>query len=281
MLSSEQLALRLTGIGASEIGAVLEAEGAWESSLSVWARKVGVSQPSEGPVPEYIELGNLLEPAIATLYCRRNPDVELRECGTLVHPKDPIQIATPDRLIVGQPKGLQIKKAMSRGKWGAEGTDEVPENILCQVQWEMSVANLDLEDVPVLFWGSKLVVYTVRRDDELIGHMVDLAHKWWTDHVIARRPPEPDGREQTKATLNSMFRESSGQMIPAPPNGQDLAVRYKDASKRAEMALCEKEALGNALRLAIGEAEGFGGFWGRVTWKPGARGRTLRVSLRR
>lgn len=266
MLTPAQQAIRKTGIGASEIGSIIGADGAWDSPLSVWAKKVGIRDEPEN-VPEYIELGNLLEPVIATLYARRHDGIDLYEPGTLVHPSDPLRIATPDRLVRGTRKGLQIKKARTRARWGSDGTDEVPENILAQVQWEMSVADLDLEDVPVLFWGSKLEVFSVRRDDELIGHMVDMAHKWWKDHVVARVPPPPDGHERTREAISCMFRKNNGRMAPEPPSGRTLAMRYKGASAKASAAESEKEALGNALRMLVGDADGFEGLWGNVTWK--------------
>ncbi len=267
-----QQAIRKTGIGASEIGSVIGADGAWDSPLSVWAKKVGLREESN-EVPEYIELGNLLEPVIATLYARRHEGIELYEPGTMVHPNDPIRIATPDRLVRGTSKGLQIKKARTRARWGTVGTDEVPENILAQVQWEMSVANLDVEDVPVLFWGSKLEVFTIRRDDELIGQLVDIAHKWWADHVVANVPPPPDGHERTRETISCMFRKNNGVMAPEPPNGRTLAMRYKEASERAAEAEAEKEAIGNALRMLVGNADGFEGLWGKVTWRQDASGK--------
>jgi len=272
MLTAEQRAVRHHGIGASEIGCVVGAAGAYDTSLALWARKTGrIPEADETDTPEFIELGNLLEPVIAALYTRRTGR-ELYEPGTLVHPKDPLRIATPDRLVRGEPMGVQIKKARLRGAWGQEGTDEVPEAIIAQCQWEMSVADLVVEDVPVLMWGSHLGVYTVKRDDVLIEGLAELAHRWWRDHVVADVPPQPDGSERTRETLTKMF-HGSGRMTTLTVEGVLLATQYA-AERDLETAHRErKEEIGNQLRLLIGDADGFAWPTGKATWTRDASGK--------
>lgn len=314
-LTAEQHAIRLKGVTASEIGALVGATGAWGTPLSVWAEKVGLVVPGdETDVPEHVELGNLLEPVVASLYARRT-GFDLYEPGTLVHPQDPLRIATPDRLVRGMRRGCQIKKTRTMGGWGTEGTDEIPEAILCQVQYEMSVADLEVVDVPVLFFGSHLAVYTVYRDDELIEGLVEIAHRFWRDHVVANCPPQPDGSERSKETLAKMFPKNRGKFIAigAPEIGTIAAsvfalaqdyVLARDGGKDVED---QKESAGNQLRLLIGDADGFAAPWGTISWtaassgKPAwkaiaeelgatpelvakhtsAPGRTLRVNLKR
>lgn len=282
MLTAEQRAIRHQGIGASEIGAVVGAAGAWESQLSLWARKTGlVPEDDETEVPEHIELGNLLEPVIASLYTRRT-GLELYEPGTLVHPTDPLRIATPDRLVRNARLGVQIKKARANGRWGEEGTDDCPESIICQVQWEISVADLEAEDVAVLFWGSHLAIYTIKRDDQLIAGLVEIAHKWWRDHVIGGTPPTPDESEKTKETLSKLFPANRGKtvLLGAPEFGTQsgdvfaLVQDYVLAREEESLACKRKEGAGNALRLAIGDGDGFSAAWGKAMWTCGTTGRT-------
>jgi len=132
-----------------------------------------------------------------------------------------------------------------------------------------------------LFWGAHIAIYTVRRDDELIGGLAELAAKWWRDHVVANVPPDPDGSERTKEALTKMYPKNHGKCIPlgAPEIGTlaaqvfALAQDYilaRDGGKDVEE---RKEAAGNALRLLIGNADGFEAPWGRVTWKAAANGK--------
>lgn len=280
-LTAEQHAIRRTGVTASEIGAIVGADGAWGTPLSVWAEKRGlVESDGDADVPEHIELGNLLEPVVAALYARRT-GFDLYEPGTLVHPKDPLRIATPDRIVRGMPRGCQIKKTRTMGGWGQEGTDEIPEAIICQVQYEMSVADLEVEDVPVLFFGSHLAVYTVRRDDELIGGLVECAHRFWRDYVVANVPPPPDGSERTREALSKIFPKNKGNLVPLgfPEVGSLAATVFahaqdyilaRDGGKDVEE---RKEEAGNALRLLIGNGDGFDAPWGKITWTAPANGK--------
>lgn len=299
----------MTGIGASEIGGVVGADGAWESSLTVWARKTGQLEKN-AITPEYVELGNLLEPVIASLYSRRT-GFELYEAGTLVHPTDPLRVATPDRLVKGQPRIVQIKKARTRKAWGEEGTDDIPENIVAQCQWELSVTDRDVADVPVLFWGSKLAIYRVYRDDELIGLLADRASKWWRDYVLTRTQPPPDGSSSSRETLGKLYPSVKSGLVPLVPANPSyetvfaLARDYAQARDDESDAKKRKERNGQELKALIGDHEGFAAPWGTVIngmragspkWKDIAQvfnpspklvkthtteaGRTLRVTLK-
>lgn len=282
MLSAEQKTLRLQGLGASEIGAVVGADGAYDTPLSVWARKTGrLPVEDDTETPEHIELGNLLEPVVAALYTRRTGR-ELYESGTLVHPTDPLRIATPDRLVRGESMVVQIKKARTRASWGREGTDEIPENIIAQCAWELSVTGRDVAEVPVLFWGSHLSIYTIKRDDELIAGLAEIAHKWWRDHVVTGYPPEPDGSERSRETISKMFPKSGGNLIPLghPEPGSPAAeifglahdyILARDGGKEVDG---RKEAAGNALRLLIGNHDGFAAPWGTISWCANGAGTT-------
>jgi putative phage-type endonuclease len=276
-LTEEQQALRLTGVGASEVGSVVGADGAWESALTVWARKTQCLEKDENEVPEHVELGNLLEPVVASLYTRRTGR-QLYEVGTLVHPKNPLLIATPDRLVKGERMGLQIKKVRTRAwdKWGDEGTDQCPENVICQVQYEMAVADLELEDVAVLFYGAKLAIYRIYRDEELIGLLADQVGRWWRDYVVTKKPPPPDGSDAAKATLASLFPQSNGKWIPLSPMGDaesrelyarvvQIAREYVQAREDEKAAKARKDEAGNQLRMLLGNAEGFSWPGGKVS----------------
>lgn len=278
MLTTAQQEIRQGGIGASEIGGIVGAEGAYESALAIWARKVGLDRKPENDVtPEFIRLGNLLEPVIAQLYSERT-GFALQESGTLVHPTDPIRRCTPDRLVVGQPVNCQIKKARSRAAWGEPGTDEVPDNILLQVQHEMGVLcalgiQIERTDIPVLFYGSRLDIYTVARDDELIGMLADAADQWWTDYVVARRQPPADGSERTREALGRMFKRNNGTLLPASDEVVSLALQYMAARDDEKAAIDRKDTAGNALRALIGEADGFEWCGGKATWTRDAKGK--------
>lgn len=274
-LTAAQQEIRLGGLGASEISSALGIEGAYEGALAVWARKCRLAAPDNDVTPEYILLGNLLEPVIAELYRSRRGNVELYETGTLIHPTDPVRRCTPDRIVVGQPVNVQIKKMRSRGigdeTWGEPGTDEVPMHIMAQVQQEMGVlcANgieVERTDIPVLFFGSRMEIFTVYRDDDLIDALADAGREWWETYVIPRRQPPADGSERTREALGRMFRKNNGALLQATDEAIALASDYMAASDDEKEAKGRKDSAGNALRALIQDADGFVWGGGKATW---------------
>lgn len=137
----------------------------------------------------------------------------------------------------------------------------------------MSVADLEKEDIPVLFFGSHLAVYTVKRDDDLIGGIVEIAHKWWRDHVQSGVAPDVDGLERTKETLQKMFNRSTGALRVDNVEGAVLALQYEQARKEEKAAADRKEIAANQLRMLIASHDGIEGEWGKATWRADASGR--------
>lgn len=140
MLNDEQLALRRTGIGASEAAACLGLNK-YRSPLDVWLDKTGRSEPDVdkfGPgTPAY--WGNLIEQAIADTYAAKH-NVKLRKSTTLVHKEHPFILATPDREVVGRQMLLECKASSPwRRDWGDEGTDDVPIEYIVQCHQQMAV----------------------------------------------------------------------------------------------------------------------------------------------
>jgi len=153
----------------------------------------------------------------------------------------------------------------------------VPESLLAQCNWELSVTDREWADVPVLFYGSKLAIYRVYRDDELIGLLAEQAHRFWRDYVVTRLPPPPDASDRTKETITALFPRSSGKWIPLSPMGDSadrdlyehvvkLAREYVQAREDAKEAENRKAMVGNELRMLLGGAEGFSWPGGKVSY---------------
>ncbi len=281
-LTEKQLKMRRTGIGASEIAA-LAGLSKYSTPIQIYERKVGLA-PAESSLR--MDLGDLLEEPIAQLYARRT-GTRLRKCVTLRHRTHEIALATPDRAVFrGEvPAGLPIRSAerllqikttgwRQRDEWGREGTDEIPEDYLAQVQWEMDVADVPLCDVAVLVDRDEFLVYTVARDPELVAGLHEVAARFWQDHVLPQRPPPPDASERYAEYLGRAFpREQSELLKPAPLEieATALALRGHEAAIKDLTQLAEVEK--NTLRAFIGEATGVTGSFGRITWKA-ARGST-------
>jgi putative phage-type endonuclease len=264
-LTDEQKAIRHTGIGSSEIGAVVGLSP-YANAFDVFRAKVeGLELKETLPMKR----GRILEPAVAQWYAEET-GAQLRECGTVRHPTCPIALATPDRIATlktGE-RVLEIKTAGIHlaGKWGEPGTDEVPECYLVQCAWEMACANLPEADLAVLIAGDDFRVYHLRRDLELESLLLEQAEKFWREHVVKRIPPAIDGSESCSDWLASRWPHHEDQTLAADPETESWA-RELLAAKKLSKAAEEKEKLAkNHLQARMGTARKLLGDGWSATW---------------
>lgn len=273
MLSAEQQAVRSQGIGASEVAAVLGLDP-YRTALDVWLDKRG-NTPAKEP-SDAIVMGHLLEPVVAQRYQLEHPDVTLTEGTTVVGPESYF-LATPDRIAErGQSRWLlEIKTRSVYGlsRWGAEGTDQIPPEIMCQVLWQQMVTGLQTDaEVAVLFGNHNFAVYRVGYDAEVVATMQEKARQFWLNNVLGGAEPEVAG-ESAKAYLRQKWTQVSGDVLEA---NEEIELHLKElavAQKTIEAATGIKEATQVALMRLIGDNAGVRGVSGSVSWKP-RKGRT-------
>jgi len=266
-LTQEQLELRKSGLGASEMPAVMRVDR-WRNPVDIYLEKTGKAEPFEGN--EYTYWGNALEDKIAQRYAEEN-GVELVESGTLVHPKHEWLMATPDRIVLVDPReGLECKNRGSYNldDWGEPGSDEVPDEVLIQCHTNMEVTGFKVWHAAVLLGGNRWHSFTLEYDKELAEQIVESAHDFWHDHVLADMCPELDGTESSSEYVANKWQTHGDLIIPATPEIYDTAEELRLV--RAELKETEetKERLQNLLKDAIGEAAGVQLPNGKkITWK--------------
>lgn len=280
MLTTEQLKIRGTGIGASEIAAVVGLNP-FSAPIDVWLNKTG--RATEEPDPEgdsHKDLGHRVETVLADVYAART-GAQLETCKTIVHPTEPWILATPDRHIVGTNRGVEIKLVGMHVVW--HWTDEAPPDYLTlgQCQWQMLVTGWESIEVVALIGGTDFRVYSVPRDDETIEMLMTIGRRFWHEHVLADVPPPADGTDSYKAFLARRFPRSGPGLTKAPPEAERSAREYLQAAQDEVESAARKQAAANHLKSMIGEFEGIVGEFGRVTWKSNAKGiRSIKVTLR-
>jgi putative phage-type endonuclease len=192
-LTKKQLEIRKTGIGGSEVAAILGLDD-YKTAHDVWLEKTGRKEPEDLSNNESVELGILLEPILARKYAKINKCELIKPKETFRHEKYPWMIANPDRLIAGQKKILEIKTATYPGKiWGEEGTDIVPMKYIIQVQHYMFVMGVDYLESDIyscVFAGKrKFRNYPIKRDKDIIDFMIPKIDKFWNYNVKKDMPP--------------------------------------------------------------------------------------------
>lgn len=270
MLTPEQKALRLTGIGGSEVGAIAGLNP-WMKPIDVYRRKVEGFEEAD---TEAMERGRFLERGVAEWYAHRHKS-KLREVGTLVWHRNKVVVCTPDFLALpesGPELDLSIKVPGPRAwaEWGEPGTDEVPEQYLVQVQWEL-IALRELygitESVVAAPIDGLLKVYRVKADENCQGKLVAIAEKFWRDHVETRTPPEPDGSESYGKHLKALFPAAAEKkVITATSEAEQWAKAYFAAKEVKDLAEEKQQVARQHLERLIGDAYAMNGDDFRITF---------------
>lgn len=270
-LTPEQLKERKKGIGGSEVAALIGVHPS-RTPMDVFLSKMDLGD--DFTVTEAMQWGNLLEQVVADEYARRF-NVELYEPGTITHPRFPWWKMTPDRFIRDdEERMIEIKTAGAHAKhnWGIEGTSDIPAHYITQVQWYMGGTDKKLCDVPVLFGGQELRVYTVPRDDEVIAMLQAEAEKFWKDHIEKMVAPEFDGSDAASQFLLHRFPRSPLAVMEDASDEQVDLARELDATKKAKKKFeAHAKELEQKLKATIGDARGVQHEKFRATWSTSSR----------
>lgn len=287
-LTAAQLEMRKTGIGGSEIAAIL-GESRFATPFDVWLSKTQGWVLAE---TEDMKRGSFLEDGIARWYADRfgltserpgDPDFPVMyEPGTIRHATIPVALCTPDRTLgrPGSGRLLSIKAPRrGGGLWGEPGTDSVPPEYLLQLQWEWAICDsiapgsLGREMHLAALIDGDLAVYIVQADAEIQAWMLDYAASWWATHVQGAVAPPMDGSSQAREWLKRKFPANASPVRPATAWEDLRMLTLRDAEREAKKCEAEAETIRNELKSTIGTAAGIAGPAGIITWKADVNGK--------
>ena len=267
-LTPEQIAERPSLMGSSDVAAVVGLNP-YATGVDVFNEKRGLVDPFEGN--DATRFGDKMEPVILDDYEERFGVMVTRKLPTHRHPELEWAAATPDGLTEreGVPTIVEAKTAGWRvaHRWGPTNTDEVPEEYLVQVQWQMFVLGLDRADIHVVV-DREFRTYTIDRNQRLIDGIVARAKEFW-ENTQNGIPPELDGGEGSMSLLSSIYPEPTAERIEADEEAESLAQELKKTYD-AIAALDERKALLKAkLCEKIGDARGMTTSVGSFSWSKG------------
>lgn len=282
-LTPEQIEMRKTGIGGSEIGALFD-ESDFVTPFDVWLAK---TQGWVIPETEDMLRGKFMEDGIARWYAHRygiKPEaVNEWPGGTVRHKTRPVAICTPDRTIGGHRVDAGLARLLSikaprrkTAAWGDPGTDNVPAAYLLQLQWEHAICSSygeisDEMHLAALLDG-ELAVYIIRADRDLQKDLLDYAEQWWARHVVGGEQPSMDGSEHATHWLKNRFPKDNGKARDATGSEIRLMVELEMAQAEFERADESFDDLANQLRESMGDTWRLDAPNGYVTWKTDRRG---------
>lgn len=296
MLTAENLRDRKSGIGASEIGAVAGLNP-WSSPLSVWEAKCK-PRPQSDETPDQ-KRGNRLEGAILEWLADEigltvTPNNEL-----VRHPDHPIVIATPDGYahqggVLSPRAGVAEVKApgWTQSDWTDPEDDpcEVGPNgakigrpaavaryYLPQVQYQLAATGLSFAYVGALVYAphamGRLWVYRIDAHPELQEALIEVAEKFWRDHVETKIPPVEQAQASDLEVVKRLFAQTSAELTPVLSElvtpTIDLARRFAEVKAEIKAREDERDRIHAILTGMCGSGAGLDLGIGapRVTWK--------------
>lgn len=274
-LTPEQLELRKDKIGASSAPAILGLSP-YRKPIDEWLRLTGreVEAPRSPALEEAAKWGHRIEGPLCDDYAARH-GVHVRISGSIVHPTIPWLLATPDRLVYtsaqarGAPRTIVQAKNRSwhlRDQWGPSGSDEIPDDVRCQVIVEMAVtsayyeAGLPYADVVALVGGNSGREYRIVRDPHVEADVLGLLEEFYERHVRTDQPPDLDGSDSWDSHLQRMWPAAKTKaLVPAPEEAEELALEL--ARLKALIADSEERQAVARQRMCqlIGDGAGFKG----------------------
>jgi len=183
-------------ISGSEIGTILGLSP-FTSAVTLWAQKTGRLPASFEPNTA-MRLGQLVEPAIFTLFQEQHPELDVYEVGTYSHNEQLWAHANPDGICVdehGEAFILEIKHTATY--W-----DSVPEHYRAQVFWYMWITGLKRAVFAVVNAG-RYKEYFVDWDqfefDAIFHRVLDFRTR-----IFADEQPDWDGSDSTYETVRTL-----------------------------------------------------------------------------
>ena len=196
----------------------------------------------------------MLEGVVADEYARRN-DVKVERRNQMIKSKKhDFMLANIDRKVVGVRKGLECKTAdkFTAGKWGEQGTDEIPDFYRTQCEHYMIATEYPEWDVAVLIGGNEYRDYHVERDQELSEMIIEAEAKFW-ERVEKGIPPEFDwSHPGTIDLIKRIHPSTNGETIQLP----DEILHWHKVKQEAEATVKQYQGVVDTCKARILAAMG-------------------------
>lgn len=265
LVNSSQKNFRPFGLGGSDIAAVLGLSP-FKTALELWFELVGRTTNEDRDLL-HLRFGQHAESFIAKEYERRTALHTHLHPQTIFHPQHDYIYGHIDRFVtdgidrdfswkpgVQSTRILECKTAsvFNRSEWGEDGSSEVPAAYLLQCIWYMAITGGEEADLAALIGNNDFRVYTIKRDLELEGLVMEQAKKFWLDHVLAKSPPPAASTSDAQLLYP---RESVGSQLEATPELLQTLKEFTEKSAQAKSITTDCERLKAEILCYMGGAE--------------------------
>lgn len=199
------------------------------------------------------------------------------DCGSeligersMFHKEHSWAIARPDGLIHGdEDRGVDFKNVSWHASmyWGDPGSEDVPAGYFVQAQWCSMVTGRSMWDLAALKGGNDFAIYPVEARPEFQQGMFNVCRDFLERNLIGGERPAFDHGESVDRWLKKVHPKNTAALRDATPEEMGIADELREFILKADSIEKTIEARKNALKAAIGDADGirFGG--SKITWK--------------
>ena len=258
----EWLKAREDGIGASEVAAVVGLSP-WETPFSLWLKKTHQVPPTEEN--DAMRRGHYLEDAVVQWWMHETGEQVIKASAAdviYVHPDHPYMRVTPDRIVKGRKKILEVKST------SIQMGDEIPDYYLAQVMYQMYVTGIHQAELIYIQGGLTFGRFAVEYNEEFAQYLADEVTKFWNWNVLGNH--EPDAINVSDLAVK-VPRSVPEKVIIADDTALGQIAQIRE--KKAQCDALEKEIgeLTDALKMFMSDSEAILDLDGRVllTWKSG------------
>lgn len=260
-------------IGSSRAGAILGLSH-WSKPIDVWLEIVeGLEKES---TPE-MEWGVRLEPVVVRKF------EEVHGCKVVkpesIMLRDWLRVSPDGLTDLDGPCVVEAKTSswFMRDKWGEEGTDQVSDDILVQVQLQLAATGRRVAHIPCLIAGNDYREYLIQSDTDLQNTIISRLEEWYQKHIVGGARPEIVHSETVSKWLKNRWPLSGPPARAATFREEEELRAFAKARDGLDKAKKEHDDLGAKIRASIADCEGLYADGIGVTYKSDKNGkRSLR-----
>lgn len=267
MSHDDWLAARRKSIGGSDAGAIC-GMNQYASPYSIYADKLGLLPPKDDN--EAMRQGRDLEQYVAERFCEVTGKHVQRDNHIIINSDYPFAHANIDRVVIGEDAGLECKTTSSLNL-KAYKNGEYPDYYYVQCMHYLMVTGKKKWYLAVLVFGRDFMIFEIERDEDEIERLAEIESEFYTNNILAKNPPPPDGSKSASEIVTSLYPSSR------PGTECDLSlysseikeyISLKTQISALESILTEKA---NVIKDAMKDAEmGYSGD-NKVSWKTSVR----------
>lgn len=258
----EWLKIREEGIGASEVAAIVGLSP-WETPFSLYLKKTHQVPPTEEN--DAMRRGHYLEDAVVQWWMHETGEQVIKASAAnivYVHPDYPYMRVTPDRVVRGRKKLLEVKStATNMG-------DTIPDYYLAQVMYQMYVTGIHDADLIYIQRDLTFGRFEVAYDEEFASFLAEEVRRFWLENVLAGK--EPDAINTSDLAIK-IPRSTPEKSIKADDTAMAQIAEIREKKAQYEAIGAEIEELTNSLKMYMSDSEALLDVDGKVllTWKSG------------